>query len=76
MIIASPNAFGDDRIRLIAIEMKGAFGNEGALPLSEIGIRDLAPKGKSLGVYECRLGRTLRLVFTSISLFLDDRQAQ
>jgi hypothetical protein len=22
-----------DRIRLIAIEMKGAFGNEGALPL-------------------------------------------
>ena len=23
-----------DRIRLIAIEMEGAFGNEGALPLS------------------------------------------
>jgi hypothetical protein len=23
----------DDKIRLIAIEMKGAFGNEGALPL-------------------------------------------
>src|SRR5688500_1326038 len=33
MIITSPNPFGDDRIRLIAIEMKGAFGNEGALPL-------------------------------------------
>jgi hypothetical protein len=33
MIIASPNPFGADRIRLIAIEMKGAFGNEGALPL-------------------------------------------
>src|SRR6202030_2395738 len=31
MIIASASA--DDRIRLIAIEMKGAFGNEGALPL-------------------------------------------
>src|SRR5436190_3119877 len=29
MIIASASA--DDRIRLIAIEMKGAFGNEGAL---------------------------------------------
>ena len=29
----APNAFGADRIRLIAIEtMKGAFGNEGALP--------------------------------------------
>lgn len=25
-----------DRIRLIAIEMKGAFGNEGALPLLRI----------------------------------------
>jgi hypothetical protein len=31
MIITSASA--DDRIRLIAIEMKGAFGNEGALPL-------------------------------------------
>src|SRR6202140_4474134 len=31
MIIASATA--DDRIRLIAIKMKGAFGNEGALPL-------------------------------------------
>src|SRR6478672_5942039 len=30
MIIAS-RASGTDRIRLIAIEMKGAFGNEGAL---------------------------------------------
>jgi hypothetical protein len=31
MIIASASA--GDKIRLIAIEMKGAFGNEGALPL-------------------------------------------
>ena len=31
MIIAVASAI--DRIRLIAIEMKGAFGNEGALPL-------------------------------------------
>jgi len=31
MIITSASV--DDRIRLIAIEMKGAFGNEGALPL-------------------------------------------
>lgn len=29
-----PSASADDRIRLIAIEMKGAFGNEGALRLS------------------------------------------
>ena len=28
-----PAPAGPDRIRLIAIEMKGAFGNEGALPL-------------------------------------------
>jgi hypothetical protein len=31
MIITASNPFGTDRIRLIAIEMKGAFGNEGAL---------------------------------------------
>jgi hypothetical protein len=40
MIIAFASA--DDRIRLIAIEMKGAFGNEGALPLFEA--RDLCAK--------------------------------
>jgi len=28
-----PVASATDKIRLIAIEMKGAFGNEGALPL-------------------------------------------
>jgi mRNA-degrading endonuclease YafQ of YafQ-DinJ toxin-antitoxin module len=38
------------------------FGN--AHLHSGIGIRDLSPKGKSLGMYECRLGRALRLVFT------------
>jgi hypothetical protein len=33
MIIRSRTLSGPDRIRLIAIEtMKGAFGNEGALP--------------------------------------------
>jgi len=37
MIITSASA--DDRIRLIAIEMKGAFGNEGALPLFRKGRR-------------------------------------
>jgi mRNA-degrading endonuclease YafQ of YafQ-DinJ toxin-antitoxin module len=31
---------------------------------SGVGIRDLSPKGKRLGVYECRMSRALRLVFT------------
>jgi hypothetical protein len=31
---------------------------------SGIGIRDLSPKGSRLRVYECRLGRALRLIFT------------
>jgi mRNA-degrading endonuclease YafQ of YafQ-DinJ toxin-antitoxin module len=31
---------------------------------SGLGIRDLSPKGKRLGVYECRVGRPLRLIFT------------
>jgi hypothetical protein len=31
---------------------------------SGVGIRDLSPKGKRLGVYECRVSRALRLVFT------------
>jgi mRNA-degrading endonuclease YafQ of YafQ-DinJ toxin-antitoxin module len=31
---------------------------------SGIGIRDLSPKGSKLNVYECRIGRGLRLVFT------------
>jgi mRNA-degrading endonuclease YafQ of YafQ-DinJ toxin-antitoxin module len=31
---------------------------------SGIGIRDLSPKGNRLRVYECRLGRALRLIFT------------
>jgi hypothetical protein len=44
MIITSPNAFRDDRIRLIAIEMKGAFGNEGALPLFVYAVRKLLSK--------------------------------
>jgi mRNA-degrading endonuclease YafQ of YafQ-DinJ toxin-antitoxin module len=34
---------------------------------SGTGIRDLSPKGSRLGVYECRIGRGLRLVFTSES---------
>jgi len=29
-----------------------------------LGIRDLSPKGRNLGVYECRVSRPLRLVFT------------
>ena len=31
---------------------------------SGIGIRDLSPKGRRLGLYECRVSRALRLVFT------------
>ena len=31
---------------------------------SGTGIRDLSPKGSRLNVYECRIGRGLRLVFT------------
>ena len=31
---------------------------------SGVGIRDLSPKGKRLGTYECRVSRALRLVFT------------
>ena len=31
---------------------------------SGLGIRDLSPGGKRLGVYECRVSRPLRLVFT------------
>lgn len=33
---------------------------------SGIGIRDLAPKGSRYSVYECRLSRGIRLVFTVI----------
>jgi mRNA-degrading endonuclease YafQ of YafQ-DinJ toxin-antitoxin module len=29
-----------------------------------VGIRDLSPKAKRLGLYECRISRALRLVFT------------
>ena len=29
-----------------------------------VGIRDLSPKAKRLGLYECRVSRALRLVFT------------
>ena len=32
---------------------------------SGAGIRDLSPKGSRVNVYECRIGRGLRLVFTS-----------
>jgi mRNA-degrading endonuclease YafQ of YafQ-DinJ toxin-antitoxin module len=31
---------------------------------SGAGIRDLSPKGSRLNVYECRIGKGLRLVFT------------
>jgi mRNA-degrading endonuclease YafQ of YafQ-DinJ toxin-antitoxin module len=31
---------------------------------SGTGIRDLSPKGSRLNVYECRIGRGLRLIFT------------
>jgi mRNA-degrading endonuclease YafQ of YafQ-DinJ toxin-antitoxin module len=31
-----------------------------------IGIRDLAPKGSRHGVYECRLSKAVRLVFTVV----------
>jgi mRNA-degrading endonuclease YafQ of YafQ-DinJ toxin-antitoxin module len=31
---------------------------------SGTGIRDLSPKGSRLNVYECRIGKGLRLVFT------------
>ncbi len=31
---------------------------------SGAGIRDLSPKGSRLSVYECRIGRGLRLLFT------------
>ena len=31
---------------------------------SGVGIRDLSPQGSRFNVYECRIGRGLRLVFT------------
>jgi mRNA-degrading endonuclease RelE of RelBE toxin-antitoxin system len=31
---------------------------------SGAGIRDLSPKGSQINVYECRIGRGLRLIFT------------
>lgn len=31
---------------------------------SGVGIRDLSPTGKRLNVYECRVSRPLRLIFT------------
>ena len=46
-----PSASADDRIRLIAIEMKGAFGNEGVLPLFrliESGSQESRRRGKAL----------------------------
>ena len=50
------------RIGVIIRQVQESFGHPHLH--SGLGVRDLSPKGKSFGVYECRIGRALRLVFT------------
>lgn len=55
MIITFASA--DDRIRLIAIEMKGAFGNEGALPLCAFHPVDALDEDYAIGVVVANANR-------------------
>ena len=50
------------RVGKLIRRVQGNFGNPHLH--SGTGIRDLSPKGSRLSVYECRIGKGLRLVFT------------